>query len=226
MIITVCNQKGGVGKTTTTALLCKALLHAKKRVLAIDCDSQGGLSDIFGATNKKGLWESLSNLCSLPESIETINGLDICRGDYKLDDIFASIDPYALTRLLKKIKGNYEYIIIDTPPTMQGLSRASVIASDSTLVPCEISATAYEPTLYTTKKIKELKKKYKVLFLGYKKPTNNGYHSTLCKKYKKAFGACLSIPKRLTTPKLAMLNGHPSKQAIEIYKTLLKGIKQ
>lgn len=206
--IAILNQKGGCGKSTLTMLLSLALASGGKKVLAIDCDPQGGLSSflIDPAENRPGLFDFLGKFRKLKEVTfpVTRSGIDfdLIPADYRLDSISSSLDPFALKRLLKDIKG-YDYILLDNPPTVQGISRASAIYADRVIIPTEVSAPALGPTLYTIKSLEEIEKQGRVLLIGYKEPKENGggYMSELTKKFNAELGSAIlgSIPRTVTT---------------------------
>jgi len=206
--IAVLNQKGGCGKSTLSMLLSLALASGGKKVLAIDCDPQGGLSSflINPAENRPGLFDFLGKFKKLHEVIYPVSRsgieFDLIPADYRLDSISAGLDPFALKRAFKDIK-SYDYIVLDNPPTVQGISRASAIFSDKIIIPSEISAPALGPTLYTLKSLEEIEKIGRVLLVGYKEPKENGggYMAELTNRFNTELGASIagSIPRSVTT---------------------------
>ena len=129
--LAVINQKGGSGKTTFSSLLVKTLSEKGHSVLAVDLDPQGGLSTIYlGETleERKGLFEFLVNKeiegCIHPTERNLFDGkIEILPSDYRADKIFLSSTPYAL-KYLKELP--YDFCVIDTPPTVQGITKASI----------------------------------------------------------------------------------------------------
>lgn len=210
MKIAIVNQKGGCGKSTTAVLLAKAYANAGKAVLLIDCDPQGGASELFGSLSTPGLFDVLTRQKTASEAIHKsdIAGLEIMPADFRLDQIFVSSDPFALTRLVKDLA--YPVIIFDTPPTMQGLTRAAIVAADRVLIPCEMSETAYSPTVYTVEQVKQLEKKPEVLIAGYKPPSQlSGTRKDLSQRYTDALQPYYvgTIPRSLTAAKMATAKG-------------------
>ena len=184
MKIAIVNQKGGSGKSTTAVLLAKAYADAGKAVLLIDCDPQGGASELFGCARTPGLFDVLTDANAAGEAIHKsdIAGLEIMPADFRLDQIFVSADPFALADLCDALAR--PVVIFDTPPTMQGLTRAAIMAADRVLVPCEMSETAFSPTVYTVEQVTRLKKKPEVLIAGYKPPAElNGTRKDLSQRY-------------------------------------------
>ena len=150
MIITIANQKGGVGKTTTVVNLATALASINKKVLVIDMDPQYNSSMSFNAYEPKlSIYRVFSNEINIIDTIQKsqIPQLDVisacedlAAAEYELaDDDDRNL---LLKNYISKIKDNYEYIFIDTPPTLGLLTVSSLTASDEVLIPvqCEFFA--------------------------------------------------------------------------------------
>ena len=209
--IAIVNQKGGSGKTTFSSLLVKALSEKGKSVLAIDLDPQGGLSTIYlGESDKprKGLFEFLVNK-DLEGSIhETQDNLfdgkiDVLPSDYRVDKIFLSLSPYALKNLSSL---PYDFCILDTPPTVQGITKAGMIFAERILIPTEISIQSKAPSLYTIDSILELEKTPEIVFSGWKDPGDKGgYQANLSKDFQETFSKFLvgNIPRNSSTVSFA-----------------------
>jgi chromosome partitioning protein len=150
MIITVANQKGGVGKTTTVVNLSTALASIDKKVLVIDMDPQYNSSMSFNVYNPKlSIYRVFSNEINILDTIQqsqipNLNVISACEdlaaAEYELAD--DENRNYLLKNFINKIKNNYEYIFIDTPPTLGLLTVSSLTASDDVLIPvqCEFFA--------------------------------------------------------------------------------------
>ena len=150
MIITIANQKGGVGKTTTVVNLATALASIEKKVLVIDMDPQYNSSMSFNVYDvDKSIYKVFSNTIQISNSIQksqipmldVISACeDLAAAEYELAD--DENRNYLLKQYLEDIKNNYDYIFIDTPPTLGLLTISSLTASDEVLIPvqCEFFA--------------------------------------------------------------------------------------
>lgn len=151
-VIAVANQKGGVGKTTTTVNLGACLAEKGKKILIIDLDPQGNTTSGFGIEKEKLLntsYEMLLQDCKVSEAIVKME-------DFQLDLIPSSVDlagaeveligvdnrEAMLDNELKATKKKYDYILIDCPPSLNVLTINAFKAADSILVPiqCEFYA--------------------------------------------------------------------------------------
>ena len=150
MIITIANQKGGVGKTTTVVNLATALASIDKKVLVIDMDPQYNSSMSFNAYDAdKSIYKVFSNEIQINNAIQgsqipmldVISACeDLAAAEYELAD--DENRNYLLKQYIEEIKNSYDYIFIDTPPTLGLLTISSLTASDEVLIPvqCEFFA--------------------------------------------------------------------------------------
>ena len=154
-IISMANQKGGVGKTTTAINLSASLAAAEKRTLLIDCDSQGNATSGMGidgeAIREKNLYHCLIANRPLKEVIvgTQIPHLDLVPANQDLVGIeveFISLEgrEKRLRNLLRALDTSYEYVIIDCPPSLGFLTLNALVASDCLVVPLQCEYFAME----------------------------------------------------------------------------------
>jgi len=144
-VISVCISKGGVGKTTTAVNLAASLAVAEKKTLLIDVDPFGSAAVAMGFTSDK-IKAGISEIFSFTKSINyTIHKTELEYLDFipaninsiQLDEKFArsSENRVILKNSLKEVKNNYDFIIIDCPPVLRGITTNALTASDSILIP-------------------------------------------------------------------------------------------
>ena len=139
--VSVINQKGGVGKSTTAEMLVSALYLKGFKVLAIDLDAQGNLSYSLAAdSNSPTILEVLTEEISAKDAIKHARA-DIISSNKALAGADAFIadtgKEYRLKEALEKISKNYDFCIIDTPPALGILTVNALTASDSVIIPAQ-----------------------------------------------------------------------------------------
>ncbi len=147
-IISISNIKGGVGKTTTASVLAVGLVERCYRVLLIDSDPQTNLSMCFmqeQTDESPSLYHVYSDKKSIEEiKVEVKNNLDLVVGDFELCNADMQFTKAGRLKMLKKairnIDGEYDFVIIDTPPNLGILSLNAFLASDYVLVPMTVDS--------------------------------------------------------------------------------------
>ena len=164
-IITITNQKGGVGKTTTTSSLSVVLKRRGYKVLVIDMDPQGNLSFCLGADNviNATIYDVLRGEIRPQFAIQHTATVDVIPSNILLSGIeleFTSAGrEYLLKNVINSIKGFYDYILIDTPPALSILTVNALAASTHVIIPmvCDIfSVQGITQLVESIAKVKEL----------------------------------------------------------------------
>ena len=152
-IISVANQKGGVGKTTTTVTLCAILAKKGKKVLLIDADPQGNATSGVGVTKEVELsvYDVLVGDTKAEEIIQStsIKNLKVCPSNINLAGAEVELVPMMsreqrLKEKLDEIKEKFDFIIIDCPPSLGLITLNAFTASDSILIPVQCEYYALE----------------------------------------------------------------------------------
>lgn len=153
-IIAVANQKGGVGKTTTAINLSACLAEKSKKVLTIDIDPQGNTTSGLGVDKnnvENTVYELFLNECNLSQCIQSsiMDNLSVIPSNINLSGaeielISMENKEYLLKDQLDKVKNDYDFIIIDCPPSLNLLTVNAMVASDTVLVPIQCEYYALE----------------------------------------------------------------------------------
>ncbi len=153
-IIAIANQKGGVGKTTTSVNLSAALAAKGKKVLVIDTDPQGNTTSGFGIEKNEldnTIYELMLSECSIKECIlnDVIPGVSVIPSNVNLaateiELIGVDRKEFILKREIEWVKDSYDYIMIDCPPSLNFLTINSMTTADSVLVPIQCEYYALE----------------------------------------------------------------------------------
>jgi chromosome partitioning protein len=171
-IISVINQKGGVGKTTTVINLAAGLSQLKKKILVIDLDPQGNATTGLGLSNMGNSSDTIygvlngtreinhvinktqfDNLDMITSNVD-LSGLEVETAD---DSNRAFILKSKLTAYLNTSRGSYDYILIDCPPSLSLLTVMALVSSNSLLVPLQTEFFALEGLTQLMKTIERIK---------------------------------------------------------------------
>jgi len=154
VVLSVANQKGGVGKTTTAVNLSAALKAIKKRVLLIDIDPQGNATMGCGVDKynlENSVCELLLDECTIGEATVHAPGVEIDVLPSNTDLIAAEIallnrekSEYKLKQAIAKVEDKYDYVVIDCPPSLNMLTINAFTASDGIIIPMQCEYYALE----------------------------------------------------------------------------------
>ncbi len=174
MIIAIANHKGGTGKTTTTINLGVSLANMNFRVLLIDLDSQGNLTYSFGIDDDcLSISDVFTGKKTLEEVIVRKEGLDILPANMQLSDIELSLHSvddrvYVLKYMLDPIIANYDYVLIDCPPSRSLLTINALIVADKVISTILLDVLSIQGLKHIRNTVNEIKEVFneKLSFLG------------------------------------------------------------
>lgn len=167
-IIAIANQKGGVGKTTTAINLSACLAEKEKKVLTIDLDPQGNTTSGLGVNKNEcehTVYELILSECTLADTLlhTEVDHLDLIPSNVNLagaeiELINVPNKEYVLKTQIDKIRDQYDYIIIDCPPSLNMLTVNAMTTADTVLVPIQCEYYALEglsQLMYTISLVQE-----------------------------------------------------------------------
>lgn len=241
-IISICNHKGGVGKTTTTANL-SCLLAEKFKVLMVDLDPQAGLtscfkifstdeSNIYSALHKNSLDEcivetKIKNLCVVPSVLDLAGAEAELLGEIGFER--------KVKFLLQQLNNEFDYVVIDSPPSLGVLTINAIVAADLVIIPlqCEFLALKALPQIVKIiekARIVNEKIQYKILFTMFNKRTTHSneiveetkkffptFNSVITKTIKFSYSTVAGIP---------LVKMYPETEQTQQFKNLVKEIIQ
>ena len=164
-IIAIINEKGGVAKTTTAYTLANGLKQRGFNVLAIDLDPQANLTSTFKGANyesKKTIMQALAGVIDASDAIQKLEQADLITSNRTLAGADALLQEtgkeYKLKELLDPIRSFYDFIIIDTAPSISILTINALTASDFVIIPVKADAYSLQGMEQLNETIKAVKK--------------------------------------------------------------------
>ncbi|MDF7639935.1 ParA family protein [Lactobacillus sp. ESL0791] len=174
-IITIANFKGGVSKTTTTVMFSYILNERQnKKVLCVDFDPQSNATEILNKTYPKPIRKAktsfingLKNMNLVPAISKLSENLDLLGADWDLSlfpevaDNFSKNKQYLILQaLINKIKNQYDYILIDTPPTLSVFTNNAILASDYVVMVMQSQQQSFTSSIKFVSYLQQLRKDY------------------------------------------------------------------
>lgn len=186
-IIAIANNKGGVGKTTTALCLAAGLREKKKKVLLIDLDEQENLryacglkeDDVKGSSLLDVIYGRTNVNSCLFQIYDDIADFDLLVGGGDLNDIESEsrAKEDILLKILKQLNVEYDYIVLDTPPAINKITKAALTAADDLIVPIQAAPFSRQGLHKLFKAVNTVNPKINkvgLLLIGVKENTNIG----------------------------------------------------
>jgi chromosome partitioning protein len=241
-IIAICNQKGGVAKTSTCLNLGASLSLLGKRVLLIDFDVQANLTLLLGQRNQPSFYEVMQKDCDISKTIKNIHpNLWLLPANSKMSLLARqclqqSNFCFFLRTVLKPIKDNFDIILIDTPPSIKFFTPNALIAADFVIIPTQAEFLAMNGVMQTENIIKALAKThsldYRVLLTMYdeRNMASKAVWSKLKAKYKgKVFNTLINFDFKLQESQIvneAVIYYDQKSISAQQYKALAKELEE
>ena len=204
-IISVVTQKGGVGKTATAINMSVGLHNLGYKVAAIDLDPQGQLAEGFGISRKslkKTMFDVLLGMAHMKDIKQKAYGVDLYLSNRSLAELGVTVqtlsnvklypDPYVLLQVaLAQIETKYDFIIIDTPPTVSIFNKNALNASTDAVIPMQPEGMAVKGAEDMLELIREVQKstnkKLNILGILATMVQNTNLHNTIMQDIRKSF---------------------------------------
>jgi chromosome partitioning protein len=163
-VISISNHKGGVGKTTSAINIGAGLNKLGKRVLLIDLDAQANLSQSLGLTDQEqNIYGAIKGEYKL-QPVDIVKGLDVIPSTLDLSGAEVELSgeagrEYILRELIEPLRSSYDYIIIDSPPSLGLLTINAFTASDEVFIPLQAQYLALQGLTKLMEVIEKIKKR-------------------------------------------------------------------
>ena len=189
MILTIANQRGGAGKSTTAAALAQAAAHSGQRTLAVDLDPQATLSFFLAAdTTRAGSFDLLEGQPAEPQ--HKAPGLDVLPASWNLQTISTGRgSARRLRAALEPIAAGYDLVVIDTPPTAGELQYNALMASTDLIIPLQADIVGLQGLYQMTDTARQIQQSNPALKLTGIILTRQGGRSTLARQMTEAIKA-------------------------------------